>query len=116
MSFGHSQGGGAVWKLAESRFVLNDTTYLGSVAICPATYFIRQLVDSLLAANSTSSGGQKGTGAGFLPYVLLAAQRAVPSYRESMLSPVLRNRTQLAVEAQLCLESVIGISVDLEAS
>ncbi|KAG8422805.1 hypothetical protein J3459_009977 [Metarhizium acridum] len=33
-----------------------------------------------------------------------------------MLSPVLRNRTQLAVEAQLCLESVIGISVDLDAS
>ncbi|KAF5130934.1 hypothetical protein E5D57_007283 [Metarhizium anisopliae] len=116
MSFGHSQGGGAVWKLAESRFVRNDTTYLGSVAIAPATYFIRQLVDSLLAANSTSSGAQKGTGAGFLPYVLLAAQRAVPSYRESMLSPVLRNRTQLAVEAQLCLESVIGISVDLDAS
>ncbi|KHO00269.1 uncharacterized protein MAM_02192 [Metarhizium album ARSEF 1941] len=42
--------------------------------------------------------------------------RAVPSYRESTSSPVLRDRTQLAVEAQLCLESVIGISLDPEAS
>lgn len=110
ISFGHSQGGGAVWKLAESKHAHKHSNYLGSVAIAPATFFIHQLLDSL---NSTS---EKGVGAGFLPYLPIAAQRVIPTYKEEILSPVLRNRTQLAIKAQLCLNTVLGLSLDLNAS
>ena len=45
MSAGHSQGGGAVWKLAESRHVRNDSKYLGTVALSPATYIVDMLLE-----------------------------------------------------------------------
>lgn len=114
ISFGHSQGGGAVWKLAESKYVRNDSHYLGSVAIAPATYFIQQAFGA--SQPPTSAGEEKSTGAGFLPYLPIAAKRVIPSYTEEILSPILRNRTQLAVKAQLCLNTILGISLDLNAS
>ncbi|KAM3450341.1 hypothetical protein MY3296_006229 [Beauveria thailandica] len=40
MVFGHSLGGGTAWKLAESSFVKNDSSYVGSIAMAPATYFV----------------------------------------------------------------------------
>jgi pimeloyl-ACP methyl ester carboxylesterase len=114
MSFGHSQGGGAVWKLAESAHLANDTSYLGTVAIAPSSYFIRQLADGLSQEEQTP-GAEKGTGLAFLPFIPMAAQRVIPSYRESILSATLRNRTRLAVEAQLCLNGMLGMSMDLSA-
>ncbi|KAF3482535.1 prolyl aminopeptidase (secreted protein) [Arthroderma uncinatum] len=116
MTFGHSQGGGAAWKLAESRYVRKDPNYLGTVALAPATYFIQQLIDSFTKAVSSPSGVEKGTGVGFLPFLPTAAQRVIPSYRESILAPTLCNRVQLATKAQLCLNAVLGMSIDLDAS
>jgi pimeloyl-ACP methyl ester carboxylesterase len=113
VSFGHSQGGGAVWKLAESKHVRDDPSYMGTVAIAPSTYFIKQLVASAgsLSPSNTSS---KAVGAGFLPLLPESARRVIPSYKESILSPILRNRTQLATKAQWCLEAVLGLSLDLD--
>ncbi len=45
-----------------------------------------------------------------------AAKRVIPSYNETILSPILRNRTQLATKAQWCLEAVLGMSLDLNSS
>ena len=108
VSFGHSQGGGAVWKLAESKFVAHDPSYLGTVAIAPATYFITQLVEAS-ASNSSSA-----TGVGFLPLLPESARRAIPSYNETILAPTLRKRTQLATQAQWCLEAIMGMTLDLK--
>ncbi|KAM3566245.1 hypothetical protein ARSEF4850_000753 [Beauveria asiatica] len=119
VSFGHSQGGGAAWKLAESEYVRNDTGYLGTVAIAPATYAADQIyaaaVDGLSGGggNSSSSRSKSGAGVGFLPLIPTAVQRVIPSYNESILAPTLRSRVAMAEEAQLCLEGVLGLTLDL---
>ncbi|KAM3513872.1 hypothetical protein MY11210_002500 [Beauveria gryllotalpidicola] len=115
VSFGHSQGGGAAWKLAESVYVRNDTGYLGTVAIAPATYAADQIyaaaVDGLSGGGNSSSKGSAGVG--FLPLIPTAVQRVIPSYNESILAPTLRSRVAMAEDAQLCLEGVLGLTLDL---
>ncbi|KAM3428631.1 hypothetical protein NHJ13734_008518 [Beauveria thailandica] len=119
VSFGHSQGGGAAWKLAESEYVRNDTGYLGTVAIAPATYAADQIyaaaVDGLSGGggDGNSSSSKRGAGVGFLPLIPTAVQRVIPSYNESILAPTLRSRVAMAEEAQLCLEGVLGLTLDL---
>ncbi|KGQ11696.1 hypothetical protein BBAD15_g2567 [Beauveria bassiana D1-5] len=121
VSFGHSQGGGAAWKLAESVYVRNDTGYLGTVAIAPATYAADQIYAAAVnglsggggGGNSSSSSSKGGAGVGFLPLIPTAVQRVIPSYNESILSPTLRSRVAMAEEAQLCLEGVLGLTLDL---
>lgn len=114
VSFGHSQGGGAVWKLAESKLVRDDPSYLGTVAIAPSTYFITQ-VKKEITKSASSPNATKSGGAGFFALFPESARRVIPSYNETILSPVLRSRMQLATEAQWCLEAVLGVSLDLGA-
>lgn len=102
-SIGHSQGGGAVWKLAESNYVKSDKTYLGTVALSPATYIIDILMDSVAVQ-------------GFLGYLLflpIAAKQVLHSYQETLLSATMRKRLQLAEKAQLCMLGMLGLSADL---
>ncbi|XWW99770.1 hypothetical protein V2A60_007782 [Cordyceps javanica] len=116
VSFGHSQGGGAAWKLAESTYVRNDTAYLGTVAVAPATFAVDQIfeaaVDGLASGGNSSSGGV-GAGVGFLPLIPAAVKRVIPAYNESILAPTLRRRVAMVEDAQLCLEGVLGLTLDL---
>lgn len=117
VSFGHSQGGGAVWKLAESEHVRNDKHYLGTVALAPATFFQKQLVEGAKSLSSDDGPKNKqAVGIGFLPLILRAIARVYPSYHESILSETMRKRTQMAVDAQLCLEGVLGLGLDVPNS
>ncbi|KFG81501.1 hypothetical protein MANI_026533 [Metarhizium anisopliae] len=102
VSFGHSQGGGAVWKLAESEYVRNDTDYLGTVAMAPATYIIDML---------------RGPGVdftGYLSFLPFAAKRALPGYQPAFLSDVMSRRLELAETAQLCINGMLGLTLDLD--
>ncbi|PIG84258.1 secretory lipase [Aspergillus arachidicola] len=119
VSFGHSQGGGAVWKLAESQYVRNNTSYLGTVAVAPATFAASQIFDSFLdtvtdGRNGNASG--MAAGVGFLPLLPTAVQRIIPSYNESILAPTLRKRVTMVENAQICLEGVLGLTLDLNRS
>ncbi len=118
VSFGHSQGGGAVWKLAESRYVRNDTAYLGTVAVAPATYAADQIFAAAAdgADGNSSSSSSKGAGVGFLPLIPTAVKRIIPAYNESILAPNLQKRVAMVEDAQLCLEGVLGLTLDLELS
>ncbi|KAJ6784958.1 hypothetical protein PWT90_01757 [Aphanocladium album] len=119
VSFGHSQGGGAAWKLAESIYVRSDASYLGTVAVAPATYAASQLFDSetdTTAGGGNSSSGSTTPGVGFLPLLPTAVQRVIPSYSESILAPTLRKRVSMVEHAQLCLEGVLGLTLDLNIS
>ncbi|KAJ6786731.1 hypothetical protein PWT90_01987 [Aphanocladium album] len=108
MAAGHSQGGGAVWKLAESEFVRNDTTYLGTVALAPATYVVDMLLDSL--AEPTASL------AGYLPFIPFALERGVsspPSFEgSSLVGPAMKLRLRLAERAQLCIAGMFSLAAD----
>lgn len=112
VSFGHSQGAGAVWKLAESEHVRNDKTYLGTVAIAPATYLVDQLLEGNAAA-ATANNSQQPAGLGFFPLVLVSVQRVIPSFRPSILTKTMQARVDMATTAQLCLEGILGLGLDL---
>lgn len=104
MAAGHSQGGGAAWKLAESEYVANDTAYLGTVALAPATHAVDMLQLVL-------DGGARHSA--YLPYLPEAVRRADPSYRETLLSDTVRRRLRLADEAQLCNSALLAMTQDL---
>lgn len=116
VSFGHSQGGGAAWKLAESSHVRNDSSYLGTVAIAPASYSVTPLLEIAQQAvdgHNSSIFSNATRGAGFLAFFPIAVRRIIPSYNETMLTPLLRSRLVLADTAQLCLESILGLTLDV---
>lgn len=103
MAVGHSEGGGAVWKLAESEFVKADKTYLGTVSLAPATKIADMLenhIDLILQS-------------GYLTLVAKALQRFSPSYKFTMLGDVQRQRMAIADSAQPCLAAQGVISVGL---
>jgi hypothetical protein len=105
MAAGHSQGGGAVWKPAESEYVKYDKDYLGTVALAPAAKVIDMfLVDSDEVISS-----------GYLPLHAKAYQRVHPSYNLTILSDIMRGRMVISDTAQLCLSALGALSFDLTA-
>ncbi|KAM3521909.1 hypothetical protein NHJ13051_005962 [Beauveria bassiana] len=103
MVLGHSLGGGTAWKLAESSFVKNDSSYVGSIALAPATYFVdmmREYVNQTLAA-------------GLLFFVAEGAERSIYGYQGSFLTTVMRSRLQLAKLAQSCLFATFSLTYDI---
>lgn len=106
VSFGHSQGGGAVWKMAESALVRNDTTYLGTVAIGPVTY-----LDMVF-----SHEGERGLLLSHLAMLGIAMERSIPGYRENLLTEVLRDRVRMSEDAQMCAVSQLALSFDLSVN
>lgn len=103
MAVGHSEGGGAVWKLAESRFVKDDSKYLGTVSLAPALKIadmLRNHTDFILKS-------------GYLTLVAKALQRFSPSYNFTMLGQVQRQRMAIADASQPCLIAQGAISVGL---
>ncbi|KAJ3495446.1 hypothetical protein NLG97_g3387 [Lecanicillium saksenae] len=105
MTVGHSQGGAAVWKLAESELVASDKHHLGTVSLAPAArlWYMFQL-------NLKS----KGAFLGYAAYHAKALQRVHPSYNLTVLAEPLRRRMAVADEAQLCFGGLMSLSADLK--
>lgn len=101
MSAGHSQGGGAVWKLAESAFVANDASYLGTVAMAPATYVVDMFLDNL------ASGAQF---AGYLTFLPFAVERGIPGFRTTFLGKTMEKRVELAKKLQVCITGMFALT------
>ncbi|ETM02214.1 hypothetical protein L917_01277, partial [Phytophthora nicotianae] len=142
MSVGHSQGGGAVWKLAEDIESIAGTHctnedqaseqaqhlqqsqlvqcideakyYLGTVALAPATkiWDMVKLMASQLL--SSSSNIHESSGASLLPVIDLAIKRVFPAYTSSFLGDVMKARMGLAEKAQLCASGMLGLTLDLD--
>ncbi|KAJ6443699.1 prolyl aminopeptidase (secreted protein) [Purpureocillium lavendulum] len=83
VSVGHSQGGGAVWKLAETDYVQN----MG-------------LADSYPAP-------------AFLPAIAMSVRRATPSYNGTILTDQMQCRMGLADRAQMCFGGMVGMAANL---
>lgn len=104
-SVGHSQGGGTVWKLAESDFVQGkDSGYIGTVAIAPATY----VVDMMLG------GYDSVPEPAFVPLIPEMVRRVTPGYNGTILTDQMDSRMKLAEEAQMCVGGSLGLSMDLD--
>lgn len=116
MSVGHSQGGGAVWKLAEleaelSRWSPGVGRYLGTVALAPGTRIYDM---SLEALKILESGQSKSLDLiGELPWIALGIERLIPSFNFSLLGPILKTRLGLAKIAQACCNAMISLVLDL---
>ncbi|TQS33372.1 hypothetical protein Golomagni_06288 [Golovinomyces magnicellulatus] len=94
VSYGHSQGGGAVWRLAESDYVQDEKEgYLGTVVLAPGVRVVE------MALKNYDTYPQNGL------HVLVptAVRRFNSSYNGTFLSDVLEKRTQLAELAQACI-------------
>lgn len=102
MSVGHSQGGGAVWKLAESHFVRNDTKYLGTVALAPSTYAIDMLFENVDRDISQQIMG-------YITYLPFALERAIPSFNRSFVAPAMQKRLELAERMQVCIDGMFSM-------
>lgn len=105
VGFGHSQGGGAIWKLAESHLVQKDPSYLGTVAMAPATSIVDMAVDNFFTYTTP----------GLATIVPLCLSRAKPSsYNSTFASPAMQKRLQLQDRAQSCIYSILGVPADLQ--
>lgn len=114
MSIGHSQGGGAVWKLSESQYVKKDTKYpyIGTVALAPATHII-DMFSSIVGTSPDTSNNRSLSIFGYTPFLALAYQRFRPSYNLTILGPQLRQRMAIAEKAQTCAAAFMGLTQDL---
>ncbi|KAM3427528.1 hypothetical protein MY4824_009392 [Beauveria thailandica] len=120
MAAGHSQGGGAAWKLAESALVQNDTSYLGTVAIAPATYVVDMFFDNL--------GKHIPALLGYFTYFPFALQRAAPSLNNNSSSSNssssssafvaldMQKRLHLAERMQVCISGMFAMVAGLNSS
>lgn len=106
VAVGHSQGGGAVWKLSESDLIKHDKHFLGSVAIAPATRVWDMFLQILQ---------KKGSFLGYISYHAKAMQRYMPSYNLTILGEPLLQRMTISDTAQLCFSGLMGLSSDLDA-
>lgn len=103
MSAGHSQGGGAVWKLAESKYVKHDHDYLGTVALAPVSYVVDMFLGNKDGIEFSS----------YAPYVPIAVESVTPGYTEIFLTDIVRKRVDLATKKQLCIDGMLSLPVDL---
>lgn len=120
MSVGHSQGGGAVWKLAENIDGLakaynsrEASNYLGAVAISPATK-IWDLAQLAAKTIYTRSDFHDYSITSLVPLFDMGIKRVYPSYNSSILGPVMASRMGLADEAQLCTYGLLALTLDLD--
>ncbi|KAK5998920.1 hypothetical protein PT974_01304 [Cladobotryum mycophilum] len=98
-----------------SLVVRNDVRhpYLGTVALAPATHIVDMFYDGLVTM-ATRNGTDGLSVVGYTPYLALAYQRVYTSYNLTILGPRLRQRMNMANEAQLCTTAFMGLTLDLD--
>ncbi|KAK7440882.1 hypothetical protein CaCOL14_001949 [Colletotrichum acutatum] len=115
-SIGHSQGGGAVWKLSEHSLVQDSASgYLGGVSVAPVTKIYDALVAIDSLRNVTQAGGDDHDflALGVIPSAVLGIKATFPDYDAPIISAKLKNRIELAKVGQLCDNAISGLTVDL---
>ncbi|KAH8432429.1 alpha/beta hydrolase family protein [Aspergillus melleus] len=118
VSIGHSQGGGASWKLSEKGLVQKkDSGYLGGIAIAPNTHIYDALLEGLDQLQDLSRDQLQDSGsAAYLPSVYFALKAVYPNYTAPWLSELAKRRIELGERAQLCAAALPAVVRDLNAS
>jgi pimeloyl-ACP methyl ester carboxylesterase len=114
-SVGHSQGGGAVWKLSESDLVKTGRAgqYVGTVALAPASRIYDMTV---LAAKTILQSAEYALYDVTYESLMLpiALQRAIPSIDLSFFSLKFLNRVEIAKIAQSCYTGYLSLGYGLK--
>lgn len=114
-SIGHSQGGGAVWKLSEHSLVQDPASgYLGGVAVAP----VSKIYDALVSLDELrklleSSGSDSPLSLGVLPSAVLGVKSTFPDYEAPVISQTMKTRIELAKIGQFCDAAISGLTSDL---
>lgn len=118
VSIGHSQGGGASWKLSEHELVQTDESgYLGGVAIAPNTHIYEALLEAIkLLQGPAGQEFQVYGSASYLPSLYFALKAVYPRYTAPFLSGVAKKRIELGEVAQLCATALPAVLRDLNSS
>lgn len=118
VAIGHSQGGGASWKLSEHELVqANASGYLGGVAIAPNTHIYDALVQGMDKLEGSSGEGTQSSGSfSYIPSVYFALRAVFPNYTAPWLSDVAQERIGLGERAQLCATALPAVLQGLDPS
>ncbi|KAH6867559.1 Alpha/Beta hydrolase protein [Thelonectria olida] len=120
MSVGHSEGGGAVWALAESPLLRENHLclgeYLGTVAQAPGVRLKElALLAVQTAANSSPSDMVSVRSVlGEFGWLVLGLRSIIPKASQSWLQPTFKKRLELAELAQACYASAQSLVADLD--
>lgn len=110
VSIGHSQGGGATYKLSEHELVQDDSSgYLGGVSIGPITKIYDSVVEGLRSLDEYSGSNMLGE----IGSVVLGVQSVLPNYTAPFLGNTMRQRIELANIGQLCNTALSGLASNL---
>lgn len=113
MSIGHSQGGGAVWKLSEHPLVQKASSgYLGTVAVSPGAklYDTAKVVFDKIFPRPDFHQFVVTAEMGPLVYGVM---QAFPNYTAPWLGEAMSRRLGLADVTQSCTLAFMGLSFDL---
>ncbi|OWZ20761.1 Lipase secreted [Phytophthora megakarya] len=120
LSVGHSQGGAAVWKLAEDIDSLAEAhnsseadNFIGTVALAPASRvsdLFKFAVENVLPRDDYYTWATTDLLL-FAPY---AVQQLYPEFSSTILGDKALKRLGLAKDAQLCANGVMGLALDFE--
>ncbi|RYC78404.1 hypothetical protein BFJ63_vAg18722 [Fusarium oxysporum f. sp. narcissi] len=114
VSIGHSQGGGASWKLSEHELVQSERSgYLGGVSIGPVTYLYDALLDGFSKLKDLTEEQLQNFGiVTLLPSMAFALRAIFPKYTPPYFSDLLKSRIELGEVAQLCDNALSGLVRD----
>lgn len=117
-SIGHSQGGGAVWKLSESPLIRSGKAagkYVGTVAIAPGS----RLYDLILLTAETIFP-RSDFNTYYITYIFLwlttTLRRAIPSANMSVFSHKLLQRAEIGELTQSCNDGALALGLGLSPS
>lgn len=118
VSIGHSQGGGASWKLSEHELVQTEESgYLGGVAIAPNTHIYEALLEAMKLLQGPAGEELQDSGsASYLPSLYFALRAIYPRYTAPFLSDVAKKRIELGEAAQLCATALPAVLRGLNSS
>ncbi|KAG7291258.1 hypothetical protein NEMBOFW57_001270 [Staphylotrichum longicolle] len=118
VSIGHSQGGGASWKLSEHEVVQSEGSgYLGGVSIAPVTYLYDALIDGFTKLQGFSSQKLESFGiVSIVPSMYFALRAVFDNYTAPFLPKTMMDRINLGEKAQLCDSALSGLTADLNTS
>ncbi|SPJ90357.1 uncharacterized protein FTOL_13238 [Fusarium torulosum] len=112
-SIGHSQGGGAAWKLSEHKLVQGAKSgYLGGVAVAPVTKLHDELEAGLEKLKAVKNIHDYYI-LGVIPSSAIAIKAVFPDYKAPLLSDKMKKRIDLARIGQLCDVATSGLTHDL---
>ncbi|KAB8231401.1 alpha/beta hydrolase family protein [Aspergillus alliaceus] len=118
VSIGHSQGGGASWKLSEQEQVQREESgYLGGVAVAPNTHIYNAVLEGLSLTEGSSGDELQGYGSSsYVPSLYFALRAVYPNYTAPFLSDLAKRRIGLGERAQLCAAALPAVLRDLDSS